>query len=153
MDLILWRHAEAEDVGPQGDLSRRLTKKGRRQAERMARWLDARMQGDWRILCSPAARTVETVEPLGREHELCEQVSPSASARSVLQAAGWPDGDRVLVVGHQPTLGEVAARLLGAGGAGFAVRKGSILWFVTRSREGAAEVVLKAVLDPETIEG
>jgi phosphohistidine phosphatase len=152
MDLILWRHADAEDVGPQGDLSRRLTKKGRRQAERMARWLDARLEGDWRIVCSPAQRALETVEPLGREFEVSEEVSTSASARSVLQEAGWPEGGRVIVVGHQPTLGEVASRLLGAGSGEFSVRKGAILWFVRRKREGADEVVLKTVLDPESIE-
>ena len=152
MELILWRHADAEDVGPQGDLSRRLTKKGRRQAERMARWLDARLEGEWRVVCSPAQRALETVEPLAREFEVSEEVSTSASARSVLREAGWPDGDRVLVVGHQPTLGEVAARLLGAGSEEFSVRKGAVLWFVSREREGAAEVVLKTLLDPESIE-
>ena len=63
--------------------------------------------------------------------------------------AGWPDAGRnVLVVGHQPTLGEVAARLLGASG-GLAVRKGAIWWFAARSRH---EVVLKAVLDPDLAE-
>jgi phosphohistidine phosphatase len=152
MELILWRHADAEDVGPQGDLSRRLTKKGRKQAERMARWLNARLEGDWRVVCSPAQRARETVEPLGREFETSEEVSTSASARSVLQEAGWPGADRVLVVGHQPTLGEVASLLLGAGSGEFSVRKGAILWFVSRERAGAAEVVLKTVLDPDGIE-
>ena len=152
MELILWRHADAEDVGPQGDLSRRLTKKGRKQAERMARWLNARLEGDWRVVCSPAQRARETVEPLGREFETSEEVSTSASARSVLQEAGWPGADRVLVVGHQPTLGEVASLLLGAKSGEFSVRKGAILWFVSRERAGAAEVVLKTVLDPDGIE-
>ena len=152
MELILWRHADAEDVGPQGDLSRRLTRKGRKQAERMARWLDARLEGEWRIVVSPAQRALETVEPLAREFEMSEEVSTSSNARSVLEEAGWPDADRVLVVGHQPTLGEVASKLLGAGSADFSVRKGAILWFVTRDREGATEVVLKALLDPESIE-
>ena len=152
MELILWRHADAEDVGPQGDLSRRLTKKGRKQAERMARWLNARLEGDWRVVCSPAQRARETVEPLGREFETSEEVSTSASARSVLQEAGWPGADRVLVVGHQPTLGEVASLLLGAGSGEFSVRKGAILWFLSRERAGAAEVVLKTVLDPDGIE-
>lgn len=152
MDLILWRHADAEDVGPQGDLSRRLTKKGRKQAERMAGWLDARLQGEWRIVCSPAQRALETVEPLGREFEVSEEVSTSASARAVLEETGWPDGERVIVVGHQPTLGEVASRLLGAGGGDFSVRKGAILWFVGRERNGRRETVLKAVIDPESLE-
>ena len=37
MNLILWRHAEAEDGAD--DLQRALTGKGRRQAARMAQWL------------------------------------------------------------------------------------------------------------------
>src|SRR5687768_16778273 len=151
MELILWRHADAEDPGPQGDAARRLTKRGRKQAERMARWLDARMEGEWRIVVSPAARALETVEPLGREFEVSASVSTSAFADSVLREVDWPRGGRVLVVGHQPTLGEVAAQLLGGGVGEVSVRKGAILWFATRSREGAMETLLKAVLDPDTL--
>ncbi|HEX7466215.1 MAG TPA: histidine phosphatase family protein, partial [Usitatibacter sp.] len=39
MELILWRHAEAEDAGGGGDLARSLTKRGRKQAAKMAEWL------------------------------------------------------------------------------------------------------------------
>ena len=39
MDLILWRHAEAEDGVGKPDTERELTKRGRKQAERMAEWL------------------------------------------------------------------------------------------------------------------
>ena len=152
MEMILWRHADAEDVGPQGDLSRRLTRKGRKQAERMARWLGPRLEGEWRVVVSPAQRALETVEPLAHDFEVCESVSTSARAPDVLREAGWPDADRVIVVGHQPTLGEVAAHLLGAGSEEFSVRKGAILWFATRTREGREETVLKLVLDPETLE-
>src|SRR6187551_1659451 len=127
MELILWRHADAEDTNPQGDLARRLTKKGRKQAERMARWLGPRLEGGWRVVCSPAQRALETVEPLGREFEVSQAVTTSASAQSVLREAGWPKGERVIVVGHQPTLGEVAAILLGGGVGDVSVRKGAIL--------------------------
>ena len=46
-DLILWRHAEAEDLADNdetggNDLSRRLTHKGEKQAARMAAWLQHR---------------------------------------------------------------------------------------------------------------
>ena len=47
MELILWRHADAEDPGPKGDFARELTKKGRKQAERMAAWLRPRLEGEW----------------------------------------------------------------------------------------------------------
>lgn len=151
MELILWRHAEAEDNNAQGDLARQLTRKGQKQAERMARWLAPRLDGEWRVICSPAQRALETVAPLGREFEVCESVSTSASAPSVLREAGWPAGGRVMVVGHQPTLGEVAALLLRGEAGEVSVRKGAILWFGTRERDGATETLLKAVLDPDSL--
>ena len=50
MDLILWRHAEAEDVRHGGsDLDRGLTAKGERQAKRMACWLDQHLPDSTRI--------------------------------------------------------------------------------------------------------
>jgi phosphohistidine phosphatase len=111
------------------------------------------MEGAWRIVVSPAQRALETVEPLGREIEVRESVSTAASAQGVLREAGWPDGGRVLVVGHQPTLGEVAAWLLGGEAGEVSVRKGAVLWFATRSRDDRVETLLKVVLDPETLEG
>lgn len=153
MELILWRHADAEDPGPKGDLARELTKKGRKQAERMAEWLRPRLEGRWKVLSSPAARAVQTVTPLDLDYEVRSGLDPSSSAGDVLREAGWPDADRVIVVGHQPTLGEVAARLLGGSKGEVAVRKGAILWFATRAREGKTETVLKVVLDPETLDG
>ena len=133
--------------------ARRLTKKGRKQAERMAKWLGPRLEGDWRVVSSPAQRALETVEALGREFEVCDSVTTSARAHDILREAGWPDAGRVVVVGHQPTLGEVAAQLLGGGVGEVSVRKGAILWFATRGREGRTETLLKVVLDPETLEG
>jgi phosphohistidine phosphatase len=57
MDLILWRHAEAQDARDgQGDLERALTTKGERQAERMAQWLTRRLGASTRVLVSPAQR-------------------------------------------------------------------------------------------------
>jgi phosphohistidine phosphatase len=152
MELILWRHADAEDPGPQGDAARKLTHKGEKQAERMARWLRPQLEGSWRVVASPAVRALETVAPLDLPYEVRETVSTAASPESVLAEAGWPDAGQVIVVGHQPTLGQVAALLLGGRAGEVSVRKGAILWFSTRSREGREETVLKAVLDPDTLE-
>lgn len=152
MELILWRHADAEDPGPQGDDARRLTKKGRRQAERMAEWLRPRVGGEWRIVSSPARRAIETVAPLDRPYDTSAAVGTSAGPASVLREAAWPDGQRpVIVVGHQPTLGEIAAQLLGTP-EGVSVRKGAIWWFSSRDRGDGFEVVLRAVVDPEMLE-
>jgi phosphohistidine phosphatase len=147
MELVLWRHAEAEDDAGQGDPARRLTKHGRKQAETMAAWLDGRMKGDWRIVVSPARRTVETVNPLGRDFEESAEVGTGAGAAQLLRETGWPAAERhVLVVGHQPTLGEVAARLLGAS-QGIAVRKSAAWWFAARD----GHMILRAVMDPDLL--
>jgi phosphohistidine phosphatase len=151
MELILWRHADAEDAGPQGDDARALTKKGRKQAERMAQWLRPRIGGEWRIVVSPARRAIETVKPLDRPFEIVDAVGTSAGPSSVLREADWPSGDRpVIVVGHQPTLGEIAEQLLGAT-TGVSFRKGAVWWFTARDRGDGFEVVLKTVMDPETL--
>ena len=71
MDLILWRHAEAEphvtEGDEAGDLKRALTPKGKRHAARVGAWLHRQLPDDLRVLSSPAKRCVQTVEALGRE--------------------------------------------------------------------------------------
>jgi phosphohistidine phosphatase len=152
MQLILWRHADAEDPGGKPDTERNLTKKGRAQAAKMAGWLSSRIDKDWRILVSPARRTLQTVEPLGLPHEQADAVGLAATAETLLDAAGWPDAKRnVVVVGHQPTLGEAAALLLGSE-EGLSFRKGAIWWFTARERDGRQETVLKLVMTPEEAE-
>ena len=148
MELILWRHAEAEDPGAQGDLARELAKKGRKQAEAMAHWLNVRLQGQWRVLASPAARAIQTVAPLGRDYEVRPKLDPAGRVEDYLREADWPRGGNVLVVGHQPTIGEVVARLLGDRAGDVAVKKGAIWWFATRARDGEWETVVKAAIEP-----
>ncbi len=153
MELILWRHAEAEDQAPGGDSARPLTKRGRRQAERMAQWLRPRLEGEWRIVVSAAVRTLETVKPLELPFVVSEAVGTAGGPASVLKETNWPDNARpVIVVGHQPTLGEVAARLLQGGEGDVAMRKGAVWWFSTRERDGRTETVLKAVMNPEMLD-
>jgi len=54
MELILWRHADAEEGAD--DLARRLTKKGEADAAAMAKWLRAQLPGDFTLVSSPAVR-------------------------------------------------------------------------------------------------
>ena len=151
MELILWRHAEAEDGDGRNDLARELTRRGRKHAETMAAWLKPRLEGDWRVIVSPAKRTLQTVAPLAIAFEVSEAVTTDVPAQSVLREAGWPSaGGNVLVVGHQPTLGEVAAFLLRGRPGGVAMKKGAVWWFTTRERGGQVETVLKTVIDPDT---
>ena len=147
MDLILWRHADAEDARGNDDLGRALTARGRDQAARMAAWLKPRLPPGARILASPAVRCQQTVAALGRPATTVDAIGPGASADRVLGAAGWPDGGgTVLVVGHQPTLGEAVARALGEDG-GTTMRKGSLCWL----RSDGDAVSLHARLSPDDL--
>ena len=149
MDLILWRHAEAED-GLQ-DSARELTKRGRKQAAQIANWLKQRLPEGCEILVSPARRTEQTAEALGLAYKTSKKAGTGASAAELLAAAGWPVGARnVLVVGHQPTLGNVAAMILTGQQAGLTIKKGAIWWFSGRARHGS-ETVLRAVIGPDLV--
>ena len=137
MDLILWRHAEAEPGEP--DLGRRLTAKGQKQAERMGAWLDHHLPEGTRVLVSPADRAQQTALGLKRKFKTVPEIGPGASVAAVLTAAGWPDArEPALIVGHQPTLGAVAAFLLSGEEASWAVRKGAAWWLSNRDRGGAS---------------
>jgi len=152
MNLILWRHAAAEDAVPGGveDLDRSLTKRGRKQAEIMAAWLNARLPADYQLLVSPALRTRQTGEALQARFRVVPELAPGASPQDVLRAAGWPDGlGTVVVVGHQPTLGLVASLLLCGVSAAWAVRKGAVWWISNRDREEGAQSLLRAVMAPD----
>jgi len=153
MDLILWRHAEALERGDElPDLERPLTPKGERQAQRMAQWLHRHLPESTRVLASPALRTRQTAEALGRKHKLVPELAPERTVTELLEVARWPDArGPVLVVGHQPTLGLAAAYLLAGIAQPWAVRKGAVWWLRSREREGRAEVVLHAVLSPEQL--
>ncbi|CAG0993194.1 putative phosphoglycerate mutase [Burkholderiales bacterium] len=150
MDLILWRHAEAEPGEP--DRGRRLTSKGLKQAERIAAWLESRLPDTTRILVSPADRAQQTALALGRKFRTVDELAPGMGVAALLAAAGWPDSrEPVLVVGHQPTLGEAAALLLSGEAASWPVKKGALWWLSTRTRGGTTVVTLKVAIGPDLV--
>lgn len=144
MNLVLWRHAEAEDGVP--DEERRLTAKGHRQAAAMAAWLDEQLPMPRRVLSSPARRTRETAAAFSADFVIEPALSTAATPAGLLRAAGWPDGEgTVLVVGHQPTLGAAAALALTGRAEPWAVKKGAIWWL---RRDNDDSVLVRAVLAP-----
>ncbi len=158
MDLILWRHADAEIAGEgEDDLSRQLTVKGEKQAVRMAAWLDRHLPEGARILVSPARRTEQTAKALNRKYKLRDELVPDSSAEEVLTLIKWdlekgPQGKGpILLVGHQPYLGEIAARLLGMQEHSCAIRKGAVWWLRSRVREEYSEILLLNVINPDFI--
>jgi phosphohistidine phosphatase len=148
MDLILWRHAEAEDGFP--DEGRKLTEKGEKQAAKMAEWLKAHLPEGARILVSPTTRTRQTAAALTRDGVIVKEVGPGASVAALLGAAGWPDAKgAAVVVGHQPALGRVAAYLLANSQESWNIKKGAVWWFSNRTRLDETQTVLRAVISPE----
>lgn len=152
MNLILWRHAEAEDTFP--DMQRVLTRRGLKDAHLMADWLRPHLPPDIRIIASPAERTRQTAQALSAKVEIVPALGPGNSERALLAAVGWPsaDSDRtVVVVGHQPTLGETAALLIGDVTASWSVKKGAVWWITSRLRGGAVQAALRMVMSPEQL--
>ncbi len=151
MELILWRHAEAATGEP--DTARPLTERGRRQAERMARFLAPRLPAELRVIVSPARRAQETARALGRSFETVERIAPGCAVAEVLDAAGWPGSERpVLLVGHQPTLGEVASKLVEGRANGWNLGTGAVCWLHGRPPKGAREATVLLTIEPEILE-
>ncbi|HVZ43099.1 MAG TPA: histidine phosphatase family protein [Ramlibacter sp.] len=153
MDLILWRHAEAEDEREGlDDAQRALTPRGEKQAARVGAWLDRHLPEGTRVLSSPARRCEQTALALGRKYKTRAELAPGATVASILQAVQWPASRHaVLVVGHQPVLGEVIAQLVGLQDSGCPVRKGAVWWLRTRERDGDEQTVVWAVHSPESV--
>lgn len=150
MHLILWRHAEAVDGVP--DLARPLSAKGHKQAHAMSNWLRPRLPRGTRILVSPAVRTRETVVALTHEFETVPEIAPGASPEAILAAVDWPEGGKsVLVVGHQPALGEIASMLLAGAPLPWSIKKGGVWWLSHRTRGSEPDIVLRAVMNPDLL--
>jgi phosphohistidine phosphatase len=146
MDLILWRHADAEGGSP--DSERRLTERGREQARRVAAWLKPRLPRGCEVLVSPAARAQQTALALGAPFMTSAAVGTDARAAEVIAAADWPArAGPILIVGHQPTLGRVAATLLSGAEADWDIGKGALWWLSNADGRTA----LRAALEPELV--
>jgi phosphohistidine phosphatase len=147
MDLILWRHAEAEDGAD--DLARRLTRKGQQQAHLMAAWLRVRLPREFTLLASEARRSQQTAAFLMKSYEVVPEINPNAQPQDVLKAVGWPQSDKtVVLVGHQPYLGQLAAQLMSGQPDPWSVKKGAIWWLNHRGRGHIESVRLKVMMTP-----
>jgi phosphohistidine phosphatase len=151
MDLLLWRHAEAEDG--EDDMKRRLTQRGEKQARVMAKWIRAHQPRNLRIIVSPAVRTQQTAEALKLPFETHRKIGPEACVSELVAASGWPAASgAVLVVGHQPTLGRMASLLLAGSESEWTIKKGALWWLSNRVRLGETQTVLRAVIPAELLD-
>jgi len=143
MELILWRHADAEDGAD--DMARRLTPTGEKQAAAMAQWLRAHLPAQYTLLASPALRAQQTAAALGASIVTDKTLAPGASPAVILKAAQKHKGT-VLVVGHQPDLGRAAAQLVAGANTEWHIEKGAIWWLA-----GDAPARIKAVVSPDLL--
>lgn len=151
IDLILWRHADAHEGWP--DMKRQLTPLGLAQARATADWLKPRLPERYWLMSSPADRARQTAEALGHEIRFDDRLIPGGDTKDYADAIEWPDGPQgcpgtLVLVGHQPNLGAIAARLLTGMEYGFEVQKSSIWWFTSRAPGALGQTVFKAMLTP-----
>ncbi|MFZ1245995.1 MAG: histidine phosphatase family protein [Azonexus sp.] len=151
MELLLWRHAEAEDGDD--DMKRRLTERGEKQARMMASWIRERQPKDLRIIVSPSVRTQQTAEALKLPFETLRKIGPDACVSELIAASGWPAArGSVLIIGHQPSLGRMASLLLAGQESEWSIKKGALWWLSNRVRRGETQTVLRAAIPVEMLD-
>lgn len=127
--IILWRHADAEiPIMHQDDMARALTAKGVKQSRLMAKWLNKYLPKDTKVLVSPALRALQTAKPLGIKFEVVDALQPGAQLAHILTVLDAYGTDNLMLIGHQPWIGELIAYLLHGQEALVSVKKGAVWW-------------------------
>jgi phosphohistidine phosphatase len=122
----------------------------------MAEWLHAHLPDSAKILVSPATRAQQTARALAeishRKFKTLDELAPGASADELLAAVRWPDAKPpIVVVGHQPTLGWVASKVLTGEELPWSIKKAAVWWLQSRSRGGEDQAVLRTVVNPDLL--
>jgi len=121
-DLLILRHAKASrSAEVASDYDRPLTRRGRRDAPRIARWMKTRELVPDCIIASPSRRTRETAELVLDELGLAAEVlrwderAYAADVTTLLRvlADAPADARRILLVGHNPGLEDLVRHLGG----------------------------------------
>lgn len=156
MDLILWRHAEAREGT--ADLSRRLTRKGQQQAQKTAEFLMPHLPKTAQVWTSQAARSQETAAFLECKTVIKPELNPDADYLDILPLIVAEHGANTLVlVGHQPWLGELWAHLMSGGylnqqadgaAAYWSLKKSAFVWLKLKVGTGGIDAKLLAALSP-----
>jgi phosphohistidine phosphatase len=170
-ELLLLRHGIAEERDPHAsaeqEAARPLTALGRRRTrEVLDRLVASGLRAD-RLLASPLRRARETAElaiaaGLAGTLELADPLAPAGDALPLLESLWGPEAmgpawTRLLLVGHEPDLGRLAARLLAAPAASLSLKKAGLAWLElppspawrTGRLEGSGR--LRALLTPRLV--
>jgi phosphohistidine phosphatase len=118
----------------------------------MGAWLDRQLPASTKVLASPALRADQTAKALDRKYKTHAGLAPLAGVQDLLALVHWPDAQGcIVVVGHQPTLGQTVSRLMGMGTAECSIKKGGLWWLRLKEREAVTEVTVVAVLSPDLV--
>ena len=161
MDLYLMRHAIAvarQDLNKDAsDRERPLTEKGIKKMRRAAKGLSKLKIGFDRILTSPLRRARQTAEIVantlgiqGPRDELEELAPESSPQKLISRIAGYPPG-KLLLVGHQPLLGEIAAFLLKNTEAKVNLKKGGLCRIELEDLSPEKAAILHWMLTPKQL--
>lgn len=168
-NILLWRHAQAEDLADFDDLdfdnrdsARPLSKKGQKQAEKVAGWLKNNMPKGTLIVSSNALRAKQTAQSLGLEYIVIADLAPNVTLETALKTIGELSvnnlaSDNLLLVGHQPWIGLLAAQLLNfpkklsESAKEISIKKGAVWWFKRPISQGNQPFKLFTVLAPSTL--
>ena len=160
MDLYLMRHGIAvprQDSTSASDRERPLTEKGIKRMRRAVKGLSVLKIRFDRILTSPLRRARQTAEivaeTLGIQgpHEELEELAPDSSPEQFIsRIAGYPPG-KLLLVGHQPLLGEIAKHLLKSTEAKVNFKKGGLCRIEVEDPPQEKAAVLHWMLTPKQL--
>ena len=145
MKLYLLRHANA-DTEAEIDDNRALSPKGEKQSKRVAEFCRKHAIAPTQILASPLLRAQQTAKPVARKLGLKVETVPwlaqeSAPEQIISQLAERGEVESVMLVGHEPDFGYLAAALLGSERDAVCVRKASLLLFeVSEFKVGGARL-------------
>src|ERR1700722_6580154 len=151
MLLYIMRHGLAEEPAPKGDdAARKLTSKGAAKIRKAAVGMHATGIAFNLILTSPITRPAETAgivaaDPAGPKPKVSPELTTGASPANVLDAlARLRLPERVLIVGHEPTLSRLASLMLtgSSESVGIRLKQGGViaLEFGDRVERGAAQL-------------
>lgn len=153
-NLIIWRHAEAEEQSESGhDRDRVLTKRGRKDAAKIAKWLYKHLPENAELLCSPARRCLQTAYALHDLNHMEVKIADCLSldsyvARMTQEITNQDETQNIVLVGHQPNLGLFIGELLGLHQSACVVKKGAVWWLKQRKVDGVSHYYIDTVKQP-----
>lgn len=161
MNVYFLRHAEAlpqDGVTIPSDAERPLADEGRRQVTVMAELISRRHLSFDLVLTSPLKRTRETAEGLlthwgrsGAEAQDLDHLAPGGSTKKLMKYLRSLEAQNVLLVGHNPDLGEHIAYLVGSKKARVKLAKGALALVECEASPRKDEGELTLLVTPEWV--